>query len=280
MSAKPGAEFSGRSLTSTVPHKRSVSKEKRRLKLTALGLILLGLWGMLALLLGASVGRETNYRRTLNADLQPGFGETHATRHSLAAGRHGQKDLPPLCVGTDCLDAGQGHNTAYLSPPGYDVPEGVPSDDVDDATSAIGRPHGPETSPPTQGRISDPVPNWLFVPQGPVGGNPGGPGGGNPVPGGPDIGNPPQNPNDTPPSDFTQPPFSNPPGPDAPAPTDPGPGPSEPGPNGPGPSPDAPPNGGAQPDPQQLPEPLTLSLFAAGLAGAVLLRRRRDHSSK
>ncbi|HWU53869.1 MAG TPA: hypothetical protein VN175_00120, partial [Rhizomicrobium sp.] len=80
--------------------------KKRRFRLAALGLILLGLWGMLALLLGASVGRETHYRADLKADLRPGFGETHATPHPLdrqeAAERFTDKDLPPPCVGKDC----------------------------------------------------------------------------------------------------------------------------------------------------------------------------------
>lgn len=248
------------SLASMRPHRRSLSKEKKRLGRTALGMILLGLWGMLALLLGASVGRESDYRRTLNADLQPGFGETHATRHSLHADK--PNGLPPLCLTTDCL--GVGADTAFLEPPLE--PPGVPGDEVDDATSAIGGQRPPQTpSSFTQGHGSDPFPNWLFVPQG--GGNPGGSGSGNPIPGGPND-NPPQNPGSPP--DFTQPPFSNPDGPGRPDAPE--------GPNSPE-GPDSPPKDALDP-PQQIPEPLTLSLFAAGLAGSILLRRRRDHSPK
>ena len=264
MRAKPGADLPQRAGSS---HTRSVSRDKRRLKLTALGLILLGLWGMLALLLGASVGMESNRRRTQHPDLERGFGETHATRHKrVSASVH--EDLPPLCLGQDCPGIEQAADTAYLRPPGHDVP----GDEVDDSTSAIGRPRGPETpSPPfTPGGASDPVPNGFFFPLGPPGGNPGGPDSGNPVPGGPNAGNPPS-PGDTPPPDFTQPPFSNPPGPDGPGPGGPdsGPGPNRPGPDGPQ-------DGGQEPDPpQQLPEPLTLSLFAGGLAGSFWLRRRR-----
>ena len=246
------------------PHRWSLSKEKRRLGRTALGMILLGLWGMLALLLGASVGRESNYRRTLNADLQPGFGETHATRHSLDADK--PHDLPPPCLTGDCPGVRRGADTAFLEPPLE--PPGVPGDDVDDATSAIGGQRAPQAPPSfTQGHSSDPFPNWLFVPQG--GGDPGGPDSGNPIPGGPND-NPPQKPDNPP--DFTQPPYSNPDGPGRPD----APG----GPAGPG-GPDNPPKDAPQTDPPlQIPEPLTLSLFVAGLAGFLLLRRRWDHLSK
>lgn len=265
--AKRGAELPQSSSPATAPSRRSREK-----KLTALGVILLGLWGMLALLLGASVGMESNYRRTVHLDMEPGFGETHATRHprNEDADGYAPDALPPPCLGKDCPGIEQAADTGY---PGAHRTD-VPGDDVDDATSAIGRPQSPQTPPTFTG---DPVPNWLFVPGG--GGNPGGPDIDNPLPGGPDIHNPPQNPGDTPPPDFTQPPFSNPPGPDGP-----GDGPS--GPNGPG-GPDGPAGPGGpdgpsnQPDPpQQLPEPLTLSLFAGGLAGSILLRRRRNRSSK
>jgi hypothetical protein len=250
--------------------------KKRRLRLAALGLILLGLWGMLALLLGASVGKETRYRADLKADLEPGFGETHATRpHPLdkAAGGDLDKDLPPLCLSKDCLGTEEAVDTAYLDRP--------IDDGADDATSAIGRPRGPEGSPNTptlniaQGGPPNPFPNGLFIPGGLPGGNPnpGGsknPDGENPDP--PDNPHTPQNPNDTPPPDFTQPPsFSDHPGPDDPGPN----GPDEPGPHGP----DGPPNGGPD-QPQQIPEPLTLSLFVTGVAGSIWLRRRKTQASK
>jgi hypothetical protein len=254
-----------------------VSKgKKRRLRLAALGLILLGLWGMLALLLGASVGKETRYRADLKADLEPGFGETHATRpHPLdkAAGGDLDKDLPPLCLSKDCLGTEEAVDTAYLDRP--------IDDGADDATSAIGRPRGPEGSPDTpplniaQGGTPNPFPSGSFIPGGLPGGNPnpGGsknPNGENPDP--PDNPNTPQNPNDTPPPDFTQPPsFSDHPGPDDPGPN----GPDEPGPHGP----DGPPNGGPD-QPQQIPEPLTLSLFVTGVAGSIWLRRRKTQASK
>lgn len=256
--------------------------KKKRFRLAVLGLILLGLWGMLALLLGASVGMETHYRANLKADLQPGFGETHATPHPLdeAAGRSRHKDLPPLCLGMDCLGTEEVVSTASLDEP--------VDDGADDATSSIGRPRSPQGSPGTspfniaQSGPPDFFPNGLFIPGGLPGGNPNpgrpeNPSGGNPNP--PDNFAP-RNPGDTPPPDFTPPPFLNLPGPDSAGPT--GPGPNGPGPNGPasnGPGPDGPGSGGPD-QPLQIPEPLTLSLFVAGVVGSVLLRRRNPHSSK
>jgi hypothetical protein len=249
----------------TAPRNLSKSK-KNRLKLAALGLILLGLWGMLALLMGASIGKETRYRANLMADLRPGFGETHATRpHPLdepvlddepAVGRD-RKGLPPLCLDQDCLKK-------QLADGGYPV---RPLDDgADDATSAIGRPRGPEQPSLNIARGSDPFPNSLFIP-----------GGGGDTSGNPNQGNsnPPQEPGDTPPPDFTQPLLVGSPGPGTPGPD--GPGPDKPRPDGPksnGPGPGGPINDGPD-QPLQIPEPLTLSLFAAGLAGSVLLRRRK-----
>jgi len=317
---------------------------------------------MLALLLGASAGMATRYSAELKADLQPGFGETHATPHLLkepgpANGAAG-KGLPPPCVDKDCPAAEEFARTALLDRP--------VDDGADDATSSIGRPRGSEGSSgpngfsgtggaPGLGGAPGPggspvaggggpgfFPNSLFIPRGPVGG----PGalpdgssscspkedgdddskdnesgnekcdsdnvninnGSNPNPGGEENlngGNPngPQNPDGIPPPDFTQPPFSlapeGPPnGPTGPAgpgggsdgpdgPNGPG-GPGGPGgPNGPtgpegpgGPNtPDGPGGPGLDP-PLQIPEPLTLSLFAVGVAGSVLLRRRKTHSSK
>jgi hypothetical protein len=270
---------------STVSHTASKGK-KRRFRLAALGLLLLGLWGMLALLLGASVGKETHFHADLKTDLEPGFGETHAThRHPLDkdadAALH--KDLLALCLNADCF----GREDVVV--PGY---RDEPVDDgADDATSSIGRPRGPDGSPGTpslnMAQGGAPFPNGLFLPGGLTNPNPGRPpNGGNPPDSKPD--NPGANPNDSPPPDFTQPPFSNPPGLEDPGPH--GPGSNEPGPNGPGPNgptpdnpgphgPDGPPNGG--PDkPIQIPEPLTLSLFATGVMGAALLRRRKTHASK
>lgn len=247
-----------------------------------MGLILLGLWGMLALLLSASIGKETHFRADLKADLEPGFGETHATRpHILDEGTQAalHKDLLASCLSADCF------GREDVVDPGY---RDEPVDDgADDATSSIGRPGSPGGSPgsPSLNIAQGPFSNGLFIPGG--GGNPNPGGSGNP--GGP-TGNPPDNPgtpqhpNDTPPPDFTQPPFSNPPGLDSPhGPGSNGPGPDGPGPNGPAPEgprgPDGPPNG--VPDkPIQIPEPLTLSLFATGVAGSVLLRRRKARTSK
>lgn len=264
-------------------HKRSMSKEGRRLRFAALGVILLGLWGMLALLLGTSLGMESNRRRALNPDMAPGFGETHATGHKNAGiSRH--EDLPPPCLGDDCAGIKEGFDSGYPASPTL-----APGDEGDDATSAIGRPRGPDAPAPAPapGLTSGSIPNWLFVPNGdgvlgsPEIGNspPGGPDVGNPFLGGPDIGNPPQTPGDTSPPDFTQPPLSHPLGPDGPRPNGSDSGPKGPGSDGSGP--DGPPKSGQEIDPpQQLPEPLTLSLFAGGLAGSILLRRRRRHSSK
>ena len=240
-----------------------------------MGLLLLGLWGMLALLLGASVGKETHYRADLKSDLAPGFGETHATRPHLldkAAEAALDKDVFSPCLSADCF------RREDVVVPGYR--DGPVDDGADDATSSIGGPRNPGGAPGTSplNFAQGPFPNGLFIPGG--GGNPnpggrGGPNGGNPNP--PD--NPNTNPNDTPSPDFTQPPFSNPPGLGGPTPH--GPGPNEPGPNGPGGEgphgPDGPPDGGK---PIQIPEPLTLSLFATGVMGAALLRRRKTHASQ
>ena len=243
-----------------------------------MGLLLLGLWGMLALLLGASVGKETHFHADLKTDLEPGFGETHAThRHPLDkdadAALH--KDLLALCLNADCF----GREDVVV--PGY---RDEPVDDgADDATSSIGRPRGPNSSSgtPSLDIAQGLFPNGLFIPGGGGNDNPGGPNGGNPNPPGNAPDDPNTNPNDTPPPDFTQPPFSNPPdpGPHGPDQLDPnGPGPNEPAPGGPH-GPDGPPNGG--PDkPIQIPEPLTLSLFATGVTGAILLRRRKTRASK
>src|SRR5690349_1389443 len=124
----------------TVSHNTSMSKgKKRRLRLAALGLILLGLWGMLALLLGTSVGRETRYRSDLKADLEPGFGETHATPHLLdgAAGQSADKGLFPAdkgplppCVEKHCPGTDGIVDSALLDSP--------VDDGGDDATSSIG----------------------------------------------------------------------------------------------------------------------------------------------
>lgn len=255
---------------STVTHNPSVSKgKKRRLRLAALGLILLGLWGMLALLLGDSVGKETHYRADLKADLEPGFGETRATPHPLDKGAAGSTFLPPLCLAVDCLGTEEVVSTAWLDRP--------VDDGTDDATSSIGRSPNPEGNPPPSNIAEggNPFLPGLFIP------------GGNPLPGGtPGHPNPtdnfdppdntPQNPPDTPPPDFTQPPFSvvpeGPPnggseGPEAP---------EEPkGPQGPGGP------GGTTPDqPIQIPEPLTLSLFATGVVASMLLRRRKPRASR
>ena len=268
-----------------VSRTRSLSKgKKRRLRLAALGLILLGLWGMLALLLGASVGKEVRYRADLKADLQPGFGETHAAPHPLGAPfpveEFSDGNLPPVCLDKDCPGTARVADAA--------LPDRPVDDGTDDATSSIGR---GSTSSPTPGgpalnfaRGGSPgFPSSLFIPGGLSGGNPNpgrteNPKGDNPNP--PDNFRPPDNPpqNDLPPLDFT-PPFLNPPGPDTPGPEGPGipefhgPGPGS---DGPGPhGPDGPP-GGRPDQPQQIPEPLTLSLFAAGVTGLTLLRRRRS----
>jgi hypothetical protein len=255
----------------TLSHKESISNgKKKRLRLAALGLILIGLWGMLALLLGDSVGKETHFRADMKSDLEPGFGETHATPHPLDKGTGRSTDLPPLCL--DCLGTEEVISAASLDRP--------IDDGEDDATSSLGRSRNPEGNPPplniAQG--GNPFLPGLFIP----GGNPfpgGTPGGGNPNP--PDNFNPPdstpQNSNDTPPPDFTQPPFSlvpeGPPGGGAEGPG----GQEEPrgpqGPQGPG--------GPGTPDqPIQIPEPLTLSLFATGVAGSIWLRRRKPHASR
>lgn len=252
--------------------------EKRRLRLAALGLILLGLWGMLALLLGASVGKEARYRAELKADLEPGFGVTRAAPHPLAdtAGPSSDKDLLAFCVEKHCPGARDFADSALFDRP--------VDDGADDATSSIGRPHGPQNSPdpgfPDHGELPlsivrggtpDPFSAPLFIPGGLPSGkpNPDGPGNSNPADNPPDNPGTPHNPGDIPPLDIILPPFSD------------GPGKVPQGPGGPkGPTESEGPGGTPVEQPQQIPEPLTLSLFAAGLAGSVHLRRRKIHSTK
>jgi len=108
-----------------------MSKGNKRLRLAGLGLILLGLWGMLALLLGNSVGMETGYR----ANFLSGSGETPRTQHPQANGKR-----PANCVGENCAGMEEVVNTALL----YIPLEAGP----DDATSAIGPRRGAADSSP------------------------------------------------------------------------------------------------------------------------------------
>jgi hypothetical protein len=175
-----------------VRQKTHMAKGNKRLRLAALGLILLGLWGMLALLLGASVGMESGYR----VSLLHGSGETHGTPHPLGEakpnGRSSHKDQPPICAGENCRGMEEVVDTALLDQP---VDNGA-----DDATSEIGPRRGPESSPPspTPGGGDNAFSN--FIPGTQFGGSSGGvgfggsgsvgPGFGGPGFGGPGFGGP------------------------------------------------------------------------------------------
>ena len=310
-----------------------MTKGNRRLRLTALGLMLLGLWEMLALLQGASAGMGWAFRLTSDQ----GFGETHATHHPvphekvLGTARNAGENLPSLCAGENCAGNGSGTNQAFdmafLDRPGGDGAK--PADDsADDATSEIAPRNIGQNSPPsfTGGGEGNVFANGPFIPGEQLGGGsegPGGPGlfafnpgiapfGPGSNPGGKDTVNcnSSQKPRDsgcktdsndgagsgasgeTPQLDFSQPPFSF-------AVIDTGGDGGTSGASGPGGSdgsgtgtgaPDSSGTGAGQGDgsggggpsslsfaldpPIQLPEPVTVSFFALGLAGTFLLRRR------
>jgi hypothetical protein len=326
--------------------KTQMAKGNKRLRLVALGLMLLGLWEMLALLQGVSAGMESNYRQRL----AQGFGETHRTLHVLKAdsplgpaAKAADRNLSPVCRDEKCDGAQKPIQTAMLDGP---VDYGA-----DDATSAIGPRRESDAAPSNlaattggglpQGSSASGAPFIGSPGSGPFGfGGPvlGGPGfagpnqpgsancttsqesnpsaadasqagcnsnapggssgtqlasntppsdlslssasdtvGGNPDPGAPASANsnPPPDSDDGKKSDFDAPLSSDLPdgtgGPNDPKGSD-GPG------GGSGEGPDG--SGLAPNQPVQLPEPITLSLFGAGLAGVVLLRRRTSHSSK
>ena len=316
-----------------------MSKRNRRLKLAALGLMLLGLWEMLALMQGASAGREAGYRMRQ----APGRGETPSWSRPLAeagfVSNGATRKALPLCKGNSCwgiekpLELARLDNASFTTA-SFDNPV---DDGADDATSAIGPRGGQQASP------SDFAPAGPTIPFSPESFGPGrqfgfspgiaslgapfafaGPSGASSQPGETQASEPAakcqstsrdlkqpelisgdsgcgtdpdsladstmaQNSDGLPPPDFTEPPFSDLAG---------GSGAQEsagavtgvftvsddteassPGSNGPDGS--SGPNGdpAATLDPPiELPEPVTLGIFAMGLAGTVLTRRRAGHS--
>ena len=245
-----------------------MTKKRFKFSLAALGLMMAFLLALMALLLAPSLA---------SADKNPG--NSHNNTHHDSGPAHGGGGVNPIYFQTGNGSDG-GHDTAPGVSPDYCAfgnhvctdGDGKPGTFGGDAYTGSGGGSDGEFGNSSGGSGGEGGQGNGFFGGGPFGGGNGGGNGGNgggnggspdrPGQDGPDGSGPGQGPNipdlkidlpgdDTPlPPDFDKPPFIDPP---------PGDGPTV----------------QSLVAPEQIPEPLTLSLFAAGLAGTAALRRRR-----